>query len=1485
MHATETDCTNGDGVSLQTKMTVAEAARFLDELVRQDVRLWVEGEDLRFRSPPGVLTSELRARISANRASLIDALQARARSGSVAPAGAPQASPDAVNGVHYARKAIVEDGVRERTTARSDELFAPGPAPDSPEIISVSRVGEQSLSYNQRRLWFMKQMEPDSAAYHIPAVLRFRGTLDVSALEAALGAVIKRQESLRTRFVVVDGSPRCVVEPHVNIELAKVDLSDVAAADREDQAIALAFETIHRPFELGRCPLLRAWLLRLEDDNHILVCVVDHIVADGISIGIVMREWLEQYASCIAGEETTQRPLRYQYLDYADWQTRRAAAGALEENLAYWRVQLDGLPPALQLPTDRPRPPVQTYVGERTSVTLSVEETRQIKAFARREGATLFMVLMSAFQALLHRYTSDTDIPVGTAVANRGSSDFTNVVGFFANTIVMRGDFRGNPTVRQAIGRAREMTLQAYAHEDMPFDVLVEAIAPRRSLEHSPLFQVMFVLQNMPPGESHLPNLRLEQMELAPRTARFDLAVDAIDRAGRLSFFFEYNTDLFDRETIERMVQHYRAMLAGYVSNPKAPVTSVPLMSADEMRLLMVGWNRTPVPLEAIGMVHEHFETQAVKTPHSVAVRFENTQLRYVDLNARSNQFARRLRSLGIGPGVLVALHIERSLDMLVALLGVQKAGGAYVPLDPSLPPERLNFMLSDSGAKVLVAAGALAKELAVPDGVHFLDLEAEGPTLGKLDSSNLGAIAGPDDVAYVIYTSGSTGVPKGVAVSHGSLSNFLSSMKNEPGLGADDIVVAVTTISFDIAALELYLPLLVGARIELSSRDVAADPGALAHLLAVSKATVMQATPMAWRQLLETGWRGRQGFRALCGGEALPRDLADALLEKVHELWNLYGPTETTIWSTAERVERKTGVISIGRPIANTQVYIVDQAGEPAPIGVPGEIWIGGAGVAIGYHRRPELTAQRFVPDRFSGQASARLYCTGDLGRRGADGRVYHLGRLDHQVKLRGYRIELGEIESVLLQHADVQSCVVAVREDQSGDRRLVAYVVPTDKAGPQIDELRWLLKSKLPNYMMPSAIVPMESIPLTPSGKVDRSALPHPNANVAHHEHADSAPKTQIQKALAGIWIELLGIKQVNTNDNFFDMGGHSLLIIRMINEVRKTLRFALRVSEVLQNPTIELLARLISEGRETRADPTVVRLQEGSQEMPLYFIGAGPDESDLAKLMGQGQAAFGTEVPLPSEWIKAAGEAKASAMPSIEQLVAPHLAALSGCVGSSPFILAGHSFKGVIAVEVARQIQRQGGRVEAVLLFDTWARLPRYADLFRYLRRRDWDTDPKSPVPLRCFKAVSSLLRKSALVGWLVGRSMAKSVWLMVRRNSKPTVLLDENGVPIEWEVIKRLQNNIMKTYRPPRTCVRGVLFRASHESEVIDGILGEDMGWAGVFGKGLQVITTAGDHLSMIRSREHKTTLAEAIKEHFEQVKSTASALTSAVILLV
>jgi thioesterase domain-containing protein len=590
-----------------------------------------------------------------------------------------------------------------------------------------------------------------------------------------------------------------------------------------------------------------------------------------------------------------------------------------------------------------------------------------------------------------------------------------------------------------------------------------------------------------------------------------------------------------------------------------------------------------------------------------------------------------------------------------------------------------------------------------------------------------------------------------------------------------------------------------------------------------------------------------------------------------------LYGPTETTVWSTAERVERGADVISIGRPIANTQVYILDPAGEPAPIGIPGEIWIGGAGVAIGYHRRPELTAQRFVPDRFSAQPGARLYRTGDLGRWGSDGRLFHLGRLDDQVKLRGYRIELGEIESVLLQHPAVQSCVVVVRVDQSGDRRLVAYIVATDKSPAQIDELRRLLKARLPHYMMPSAIVPMASFPLTTSGKLDRSALPLPE-RVAQSGSTASAPNSHTQEVLVGIWSELLDIKQIGIHDNFFDLGGHSLLLIRLINEVRKTLKFALRVSEVFQNPTIDLLARLIGESHTTRADPRVVLLQEGSQGTPLYFIGAGTDETSLAKLMDQGQAVFGTEVPLPLAWIKAVAESNTAAFPNIEQLIAPHVTALNAHLRSSPCMLAGHSFNGIIAVEVARQINSQGGRVEAVLLFDTWARVPHISDLVRYLRRQEWDPDPTQPVSLRRFRIMYSYLRKTLLVGRLVARYVkreAQSTIRMLLGRSKPTVILDENGVPIAWEVIRRLQDNAMKTYKPPRASVRGVLFRAGHENEAIDGILGEDMGWAGVFDGGLKVMPITGNHLSMIRSSEHKRTLAKAINGVLEQVRPTAA----------
>ncbi|HSG41035.1 MAG TPA: amino acid adenylation domain-containing protein, partial [Thermoanaerobaculia bacterium] len=914
-------------------------------------------------------------------------------------------------------------------------------------------------------------------------------------------------------------------------------------------------------FDLAVGPLVRLSLLRLGEEEHALLLNVHHIVSDAWSMGVLIQDLAALY------EGSTRLPdLPVQYADFAIWQRERLRGEALEDQIAWWREKLAGAPAVLDLPTDRPRPVVHSQRGGTVGVRIPAEVAAGLRGAGRRAGATPFMALLSGFQILLARYTGKADAPVGSPIAGRTRSELEGLIGFFVNTLVLRTDLSGDPTFSETLTRARETTLGAFGHQDLPFERLVEELAPRRDLSYSPLFQVMLVLQNAPQRAIELPGLLIEPLRAQTGTAKFDLTLSLAETTEGLGGWLEYDLDLFDPATAERIAGHFGTLLAGAAADPGCRLSELPLLTAAEREQFLVDWNATGREVPA-ACVHEGIAEQAVRTPEAVAVTFGEASLTYRDLDRRANALAHRLRAQGVGPETRVGIALERSLEMVIGVLAVLKAGGAYVPLDPSYPAERLAFMREDSGL-ALVLEGDLG-EIG----------ESELPPAGG---------AGPSNLAYVIYTSGSTGRPKGVQIPHAALSNFLASMAERPGLGSGDVLLSVTSLSFDIAGLELYLPLLAGGRIVLASREEAADGHALRELIAASGATVMQATPATWRLLLEAGWEGGEGLVALCGGEALPPSLAASLRARTRALWNVYGPTETTVWSTAEEVGE--GPITIGRPIANTAVYVMDAWGQPSPAGVPGELLIGGAGLARGYLERPELTAERFVPDP-SGEGT-RLYRTGDLARFRADGRLDHLGRLDHQVKVRGFRVELGEIEAELGRHPEVTAAVVVARED-----RLVAYVVGDAPA----EALRESLKSRLPAYMVPSAFVFLEALPLTPNGKVDRKALPEPGAGTAE---LLAGPLTPAEELLAGIWCDVLGLERVGVHQDFFELGGHSLIATRVASRVRDVFGVEMHLRWLFETPTVSGLAARLGEARLDEVVRPPLRPVSREGALPLSF-----------------------------------------------------------------------------------------------------------------------------------------------------------------------------------------------------------------------------------------------------------------------------------------
>jgi amino acid adenylation domain-containing protein len=1062
--------------------------------------------------------------------------------------------------------------------------------------------GPFALSFAQQRLWFLEELDPGSGVYHIPLSLHLEGVLDLRVFRQALQEIVRRHLSLRTTFRMAGADPVQVVGEPQPVPLRVVDLGELLPEQRAAEMRRVFQEETRRPFHLSSDLMIRAVVVRQAEREHGLLVVMHHIACDGWSVGIFARELSALYEAFATAKPSPLPELPLQYADFAVWQRNWLQGSTLQTQLAYWRERLAGAPPVLELPTDRPRPPVQTYRGGQEEILLPPDLVQRLGDLGRREGVTPFMTLLAAFQALLGRYSRQEDVVVGAPVAGRGRSELEPLIGFFVNTLVLRTDLAGQPSFRQLVGRVKEVALGAFAHQDVPFEKLVEDLQPERDASRSPLFQVLFVLQNVPREELQLPGLTMQRADLDHHTAKFDLQLTISEKSSGMRVSIVYNQDLFDPATIQRMLDHYRRLLDGAVAEPDRPLWTLPLLQPAEWEQL-AAWNATQRIYPQDQCVHDLVQAQVRRTPQALAVVFGTEKLTYEELNGQANQWAHYLRGLGIGPDSLVGLCVERSLNMVVGALAILKAGGAYVPLDANYPQERLAAMLADAQPAVLLTEESLRDRLPAM-AAPLVYLDADRHQAARCPTEDLIGESKPQNLAYVIYTSGSTGRPKGVEVTHGSVVNFLRSMAESPGLTPDDVVPALTTLTFDIAGLEIFLPLTVGARVVVVDRQTGADGVALSTLLERCGATVVQATPATWGLLLDTGWRGQAGLKVLCGGEALPRPLADRLLATGVELWNVYGPTETTIWSTLSRVLPGAGAVAIGRPIANTQVYLLDAYAQPVPVGVAGELCIGGAGLARGYRNRPALTADKFVPDQFGSECGARLYRTGDLARYRSDGTLECLGRLDHQVKVRGFRIELGEVEAVLSQHPAVRAVAVVVREDLPGDKRLVAYVALEGEQAVPGSDLRDFVKEKLPEYMVPGAVVCLDQMPLTPNGKIDRNRLPSPPASETGP--VGSAPRTLEEEVLAEIFARVLGLKAVGIQDHFFERGGHSLLAARVIAQVRDVLSIELPLRAIFATPTVEGLAGQLAALRragQAPAGPAPVRVPR-DVPLPLSF-----------------------------------------------------------------------------------------------------------------------------------------------------------------------------------------------------------------------------------------------------------------------------------------
>ncbi|HEY6186084.1 MAG TPA: amino acid adenylation domain-containing protein [Pyrinomonadaceae bacterium] len=1066
-----------------------------------------------------------------------------------------------------------------------------GAESSSVSLVPVSREGQLPLSFGQQRLWFIHQLEPSSAAYNMPVAVRLKGRLNHSAMQQALSEIVSRHESLRTTFGVIDGQPRQLIAPPEEVKLNMVDLAHMPERERLDEAMKVATEEAGQAFDLEHGPLMRVRLLRLSEEDHVLLFTMHHIISDGWSMGVLVNEVGILYSAFAEGEGSPLAPLPIQYADFAHWQRQTLTGEVLDAHWRYWKQQLGGTIPNLELPTDRARPPLQSFHGSSQALSFPPRLVEELNALARREDVTLFMLLLAAFDVLLHRYTNQDDILIGTTIANRNRVELEGLIGFFVNTLVLRTDLSGEPRFRDLLERVRAVALSAYAHQDMPFERLVEQLQPERSMNRSPLFQVMFLLQNTPGEEVPLPGLTLQPLEVERVTTQFDLSFDLMEAQGAMMAVAEYSTDLFEDATIRRMLRHYQVLLEGIVADADAPVAELPLLTNAEREQLLSQWNDQREAYAPDKTVHELFEAQVAATPDAIAVMGNGEQLTYAELNSRANQLAHYLRARGVRAETRVCVLMERSPAMLAALLGIIKAGGAYVPLDPRYPKQRLAFMLDDARASLILTQAGLKPELP-EHPAQVVCIDGDAARIAQQETHNPAAVVTAENLVYVIYTSGSTGQPKGVGITHRSLVNHHAAIREAYELEAGDRVLQFASLNFDVAAEEIFPTLLGGATVVLRDDRVPDLGSGLLRQLEENGVTVLNLPSSAWHEwageLSRTTRRLPERLRLLVvGSEPLSRESFARWLgleTNGARMMNAYGTTETTITATLYRPPTEDEEthprpsLPVGRPLKGAHAFILDSLLQPVPVGVAGQLHIGGCGLARGYLDRPRLTAEKFIPHPYSAEPGARLYKTGDRARYLPDGNIEFLGRLDHQVKLRGFRIEPGEIEAMLNEQASVRRAVVLARQDADEEQRLVAYVSVERDRPVTKNELREYLRERLPDFMIPAAFVFVDEFPLTPGGKVDTRSLPAPGS-VRDEAQELVPPRSEVERAIAAVWQDVLRVEKVGVQDNFFDLGGHSLLMVQVHSRLRESLGADITMLDLFKYPTISSLARYIA------------------------------------------------------------------------------------------------------------------------------------------------------------------------------------------------------------------------------------------------------------------------------------------------------------------
>ncbi|HXF10665.1 MAG TPA: amino acid adenylation domain-containing protein, partial [Desulfuromonadaceae bacterium] len=1202
-----------------------------------------------------------------------------------------------------AKRALLEKRLRGQT----------GPEVRLPGIQRRMSFGPARLSFAQQRLWFLDQLQP-GPLYNVPVAVRLRGDLNQEALAHAINSVVARHDALRTRFIIEDGTPlQTVAEPSPH-HLSEIDLRLQPAERRESYLRQLLEREASRPFDLTKDELFRTLLISVDENDHVFFLNQHHIISDAWSLGVFFRELAFFYNNFVTGRSFLTPEPSIQYADYVAWQHEWMESPAMRKQLEYWKSHLAGAPHLLELPTDHARPASQSFRGGRATRLLPKLLGDYVKQLSQAEGTTLFMTLLTAFKVLLHRYTRQDDLVVGSPIAGRNRLETEGLMGFFVNTLPLRTNLGGNPTFREALKRVKQVTLDGYAHQDLPFERMVGELRPDRNPSYSPLVQTMFMVQNEPASLFKLPGLKAEPLHLATETSKFDLTFSVEDRAEGLFLYTEFCADLFTQATMDRMLGHFEMLLEGIAANPDRKIGELPMLTEAERTQLLVKWNHTRTNYPRYKTISQLFEEQVGQTPEATALVFGGKAMTYRELNEQANRLAHFLAKNGVGPGVMVGVCLERSIEMIVALVAILKAGGAYVSLDPAYPKERLKMMLEDARTPILLTEtkfeiGNRKSEIGNPT-VIYLDKEMR---LAAETSNPMVSALSPESPAYVSFTSGSTGRPKGVCVPHRGVVRLVK-QTNYASFGRNDVFLQLAPIAFDASTLEIWGALLNGATLAIF------PPGApslaeLGDFIQRNGVTTLWLTAGLFHQMIEENIISLRGVRQLlAGGDVLSVAHVRRAIEQLPgcQLINGYGPTENTTFTCCHRIrnaDRRS--IPIGRPIANTQVYVLDPYGQPVPVGVPGELFAGGDGLALGYINQPQLTAEKFVGNPFSNETGAKLYRTGDLVRWLPDGTIEFLGRIDTQLKIRGFRVELSEIETALNDHPSIRECAVTAHQNGSVDKKLVAYfVAETPAAAPSATELREHLRQRLPDYMVPAAFVPMPSLPLNANGKVDRKALPKPDLGQLETDKQFIAPRDEVETKLAKIWEEVLGVPRIGVDDHFFELGGHSLMAVRLVSRIEKTLGKKIPVTAVFQSPSVAQLAEVLRGGKSAAGTTSVVEIQPKGTKPPLFFVhGVGGGMfwgyTNLAKHLGPDQPVYA---------FNSRGTLGQPEFPTIREMAAHYVSDLRKFKPHGPYYIGGYCFGGVVALEMARQLHAQGETVPFVTLVNS---IPPNADYDRF------------------------------------------------------------------------------------------------------------------------------------------------------------------------